>query len=209
MHIKEEYNMCYPSQNEYQNVLKSLHFIRGKQLPMRYLELSFITETNSILKQIEPISLSLEAYSCKYTKKQKKRQKFRSVYSHLTNTIEMANLNTHRRIQRNSFTKKHFSDMKNDIFLILMRYKIQDAENMLRLITLCIQNTIGLNDTHIFSFNNDGSILTTADSNILSNFNIHSNSSLCFLFYNKNRKRVVLLTLYYNLNETNCKKLKM
>lgn len=157
--------------------------------PMRFLEMSLICEANAILNDLDGLNLYMEAYSCKYTKKQKKRQKFRNMHSHLSNTLELANLSNERKIRREEFTRKHFSDIKNEIFLVLMRYKIIDAEKILKMITICIQSTIGLNDTLIFSFVNRYQPLTDNSSNF------------CFLFYNKKKKRVVLLTVSYEMNK--------
>lgn len=152
--------------------------------------MTFITEANAIFNQIRKrnINLNIEAYSCKYTRKQKKRQIFKSTFNHLVNTLELASLKNKVKIRSEDFKLKYFSDIKNDVFLVLMRCKVPDAERIIRMLTICLQNSIGLNDTSIYSLENRFALIS------------NSNSYLCYLFYNRKMKRIVLLTLFYNLN---------
>lgn len=151
------------------------------------LEIGLITEVNMILNQIKNVDLTIEAFSCKYTKKQRKM--IQSIQSHLQNILILSNL-----IQKDKKNLKfkiiQFNQIKNEIFLILMRSKVTDAEKIIRIIQICIENSIGLHYTQIYSFENRYAIMSE-----------NNNSYLCFLFYNKRIKKVVLLTLFYNLNQ--------
>lgn len=151
------------------------------------LEIGMITEVNMILNQIKNVDLTIEAFSCKYTKKQRKM--IQSIQSHLQNILILSNL-----IQKDKKNLKfkiiQFNQIKNEIFLILMRSKVTDAEKIIRIIQICIENSIGLHYTQIYSFENRYAIMSE-----------NNNSYLCFLFYNKRIKKVILLTLFYNLNQ--------
>lgn len=158
---------------------------------MRYLEMSLISEANAIFNQLEAknFSINLEAYSCKYTKKQRKRQNYKNTIAHLINTLELANLKGKCKLKRDDFKLKQFSEIKNDIFLILMCNDRFDAEKMIRMLVICIQNTVGINSTLMFSLENRIALLSD------------DKHFLCYLFYNKKVKRILLLTIFYNLNK--------
>ncbi|ELA46771.1 hypothetical protein VCUG_01730 [Vavraia culicis subsp. floridensis] len=158
---------------------------------MRYLEMSLISEANAIFNQLEAknFSINLEAYSCKYTKKQRKRQNYKNTIAHLINTLELANLKGKCKLKRDDFKLKQFSEIKNDIFLILMCNDRFDAEKMIKMLVICIQNTVGINSTLIFSLENRIALLSD------------DKHFLCYLFYNKKVKRILLLTIFYNLNK--------
>lgn len=157
---------------------------------MKYLELTLLSEVNAMFNQLnnKNFNINLEAYSCKYTKKQRKQQNYKNVTAHLINTLELANLTDRRKLEKDDFKLKQFSEFKNDIFLIFTRNKYLNSVVMTKIMCLCIYSVIGVDKTLIFSLDKRSALLSD---------NRHF---LCYFFYNKKRKRILLMTLFYALN---------
>lgn len=160
---------------------------------MRYLEIKQISEVSQILTQMEEenpeMTFILEPYSCKASKKEKKKNDNNSSKANLAHTLNL------------TFTDYSFSDDKLDEFCDISNAnckkevldffemsKIDSATEAVNGIFAVIDRAIDLKKSEIYSYDQrDGPFE-------------ECRWFFCFLFYNKKMKRILLFAGMLNKN---------
>ncbi|KAF7683795.1 hypothetical protein TCON_0993 [Astathelohania contejeani] len=157
---------------------------------MRYLQLSPILETNTLLQSIEEkdngFFTLLEVYSCKYTKKQKKETpNYKSTLSFLTNTLDLC------------FSEYKFSNLEMKHFQV-----VDEKEVKLEISTSLVGRY--MDGYEVGGFIMDVIIRVVGKDSIIYRFNERCGPFEnclwfhCYLFYSKKRKRVLILVIGLN-----------
>jgi hypothetical protein len=157
---------------------------------MRYLELSYISKTNSLfekLRDINPLlNIEIEAYSCKSSKKQRSERQIEKPLRYLLSCLQLCFPDYDFYNESwDSFRKKSIEEVQSEIiYSITTTYRnSDDVKEFVDFLTMVLDRSITLKGCDIYSY----------ESRIgpFEGYSWH----FCFLFFNKKRKRVVVLSL--------------
>ncbi|KRH92172.1 putative Maf1 regulator protein [Pseudoloma neurophilia] len=152
---------------------------------MKYLEVPICTETNAIFQSLDELDLHLEVFSCKYSKKQKKLQDYKSYTQHFANIMN-ENYESFQYIEDN-LKMIDITNLKNELFLIFLRKRVNNFQNHINLLFFTIKTLVDLKNSQIYQFIGDQHF---------KRFNCQN----LYFFYNKKMKRVLVLKLEYDIS---------
>lgn len=160
---------------------------------MRYLELSYISKTNKLFQKLQDLnpslSIEMEAYSCKSSKKQKTERLIEKPLRYLLSALELCfpDYDFYGESWR-SFKRRTMSEIKNEMtYSITTTHKNnEDVKEFVDFLTIILEKSIHLNGCEIFSYESR----TGPFEDCYWHFS--------FLFFNKERKRVVILNAFSN-----------
>lgn len=156
---------------------------------MKYLEISHISKTNNLFKKFRELNpllnIELEAFSCKSNKKEKGMEKhIEKPLRYLLSSLQLCFPDyDFKSGSWSDFTRCSMDDVKTAlIYSISTGYKnIDDIKEFVDFLTIILNKSVGLDTASIYSY--EGRMGAFEDCTWY----------FCFLFFSKQRKRVVVL----------------
>lgn len=156
---------------------------------MRYLQLSHMSTASTLLNQLESdnpnLSFILEPYSCKSTKKQKKKNVTNNFHTqNLINTLDLSFIDYTFNIQHSTkaFQKTETNECKKLITNFFTFMQIMRACDVVDSLFSVIDKTVDIKNVEIYSYDKRQGPFE------------ESVWFFCFLFYNKKSRRIVLFS---------------
>lgn len=162
---------------------------------MRYLELNCISKTNKLFQKLQDLnpllSIEMEAYSCKSSRKQRNERLIPKPLRFLLSALELCfpDYDFHNESWE-SFRRRSMSEVRNEItYSITTTHKnSEDVKEFVDFLTIILEKSINLDGCDIYAYESR-----------LGPFQDCS-WHFSFLFFNKKRKRVVILNAFWNKN---------
>lgn len=160
---------------------------------MRYLELNCISKTNKLFQKLQDLNpllnIEMEAYSCKTSRKEKSEKLIEKPLRYLLSALGLCFPDYDFYSESwASFRRKTLDEVKNEIaYSITITHKNnEDVREFIDFLAIILEKSIHPSGCEIFSYENRVGPFEGCSWHF------------SFLFFNKKRKRVVILNAFSN-----------